>query len=85
MHVVDISSPRWREQKESVEKILEDMNLADLPVITVLNKTDALSETDIDELLLECDELNGAIKISAKKKQGLGKLQNKIETRVFNR
>ncbi len=40
LHVIDISHPYFPEQMESVEKILEALELAETPVIRVLNKMD---------------------------------------------
>jgi GTPase len=43
LHVVDISNPRFKEQVESVNKILADLDLKTIPVIPVLNKSDRVS------------------------------------------
>ncbi len=40
LHVIDVSNPRFAEQIESVEKILEDLKLDRIPRINVLNKMD---------------------------------------------
>ena len=45
IHLVDISNPRWSQQIQSVERILEDLHVAQIPSILVLNKAD-LVETD---------------------------------------
>lgn len=46
IHLVDISNPRWPQQIQSVEKILEDLQVAQIPAILVLNKADLVeSET----------------------------------------
>jgi GTP-binding protein HflX len=48
LHVVDATHPRWEEQKVVVEKVLEEINAAEKPVLTVFNKLDcAPSEGDV--------------------------------------
>jgi len=44
LHVVDAASPRRDEQRESVERILRDMDLGGLPRITFYNKADRLAD-----------------------------------------
>jgi len=40
VHLVDISNPRWSQQIQSVERILEELHIAQIPSILVLNKAD---------------------------------------------
>jgi GTPase len=40
LHVIDISNPRYQDQVTSVEKILSDLKLNNIPIIRVLNKED---------------------------------------------
>jgi GTP-binding protein HflX len=40
IHLVDISNPRWPQQIQSVERILEELHIAQIPSILVLNKAD---------------------------------------------
>ena len=42
IHLVDISNPRWSQQIQSVERILEDLHFARIPSLLVLNKADLL-------------------------------------------
>lgn len=46
LHVVDLASPDAPEQCQAVEDILRDLELADKPRITVLNKIDLLLDKD---------------------------------------
>jgi len=46
LHVVDMASPDAPEQCQAVEDILRDLELADKPRITVLNKIDLLLDKD---------------------------------------
>lgn len=50
LHVIDISNPRFEDQIESVEKILEDLNLKNIPMIRVLNKQDLVEKSAISRL-----------------------------------
>jgi GTPase len=50
LHVIDGSHPRWEEQKIVVEEVLDDLDLGQVPVALVFNKTDRL--THDEELVL---------------------------------
>jgi GTP-binding protein HflX len=49
LHVVDISHPNFEEHIESVNKILDEINSADKPIIMVFNKIDNYQYKSIDE------------------------------------
>ncbi|MBC7362813.1 MAG: GTPase HflX [Candidatus Aminicenantes bacterium] len=51
LHVVDITSTEALEQAKAVEKILDDLEIIDLPVVKVFNKIDLLPEEEKEELL----------------------------------
>jgi len=83
IHVVDLTSHNAAEQCQTVEGILKDLDLADKPRITALNKVDLLldPEKDWDEetaLKEVSDERapaeDSTILISAGKAWGLGRL-----------
>ncbi|MDQ2921592.1 MAG: GTPase HflX [Acidobacteriota bacterium] len=40
IHLVDVSNPRWPQQIQSVERILEELKIAQIPSILALNKAD---------------------------------------------
>jgi GTP-binding protein HflX len=40
IHLVDVSNPRWPQQIQSVERILEELEVAHIPTILALNKAD---------------------------------------------
>ncbi|MBX3641460.1 MAG: GTPase HflX [Rubrivivax sp.] len=42
LHVVDASSPSWREQCDEVERVLDEIGAADVPQLMVCNKCDLL-------------------------------------------
>jgi len=50
LHVIDISNPRFKDQIESVERILADLNLHNISLIRVLNKKDLVDQTIVDVL-----------------------------------
>ena len=42
IHLVDISNPRWSQQIQSVERILEELQFSRIPSLLILNKADLL-------------------------------------------
>ena len=46
LHVVDISHPNAMNQAESVQQTLEEIDASHVPIITVLNKIDRLSDPE---------------------------------------
>ena len=55
LHVIDISGPRFKDQIKSVEKILADLNLHNIPLIRVLNKRDLVDRETINRLSIDLD------------------------------
>jgi GTPase len=51
IHLVDASNPRWQQQVESVERILNDLGHTDIPRLVVFNKSDLLSPDELDFVL----------------------------------
>jgi GTP-binding protein HflX len=51
IHLVDISNPRWAQQIQSVEKILEELNISRIPSILALNKADIVNAEDAEAFL----------------------------------
>ena len=45
LHVVDASSPLWREQCDEVERVLDDIGAAQVPQVMVYNKCDLLEDS----------------------------------------
>ena len=43
IHLVDVSNPRWSQQIQSVERILEELKFVAVPSILALNKADLLN------------------------------------------
>jgi GTPase len=49
LHVIDISNPRFEDQIVSVEKIIEDLDLENIPVIRILNKKDRVDQASVEQ------------------------------------
>lgn len=80
IHVVDSSNPRAVQQIESVEKILGDLKLNEIPQIIVLNKADLLDEISLEALQRQVwlDKGYEVVQISAIQPQTLKPLVEKI-------
>ncbi len=66
IHVCDVSDPEAAEKANVTLKTLADLGAAEIPVVTVLNKCDLLTEN--------IPEDSSTVKISAKKAQGIDRL-----------
>ena len=76
LHLVDISHPKAKEQAEAVYKVLEGIGIKDKPIITVLNKADKI--TDQAAINRVQGYFDRAVTISALKKEGFGKLIDRV-------
>lgn len=79
LHVIDVSNPDYQSHINSVHRILEDLNIKQIPTITVLNKTD-LAEKDTVECIVT---QTGGIPISAKNAVNLQLLVEKMQSVVL--
>lgn len=79
LHVIDISNPRYNQQKESVEKILKNLNLDKTPTLYVFNKIDRIDLDSFENKWL----LNQGVLVSATKKQTLQPLIEKLESMIM--
>ncbi len=80
VHVVDLSRPDAWETAKSVLAILDQMELAGLPRVTLLNKSDAVHDEDAMAMLLE--KLSPAVAVSAVTKRGVVSALELIEENV---
>jgi len=80
VHVVDAANPNAMAQIESVEKILLELKLNEIPQIIVLNKTDLLDEDSKNALerQIEIDKSYECVSISAIQPKTLKSLVEKI-------
>jgi len=79
LHVIDISNPRFEEQIESVERILSELELEEIPTLRVLNKQDLLDDESVKTLA----KILGGIAVSAQNKRTLLPLIEKMEAAVL--
>lgn len=66
IHVCDVSDPEAAEKADVTLKTLADLGAAEIPVVTVLNKCDLITE--------HIPEDDSTVKISAKNSQGIDRL-----------
>ncbi|MDQ1269196.1 MAG: GTPase [Thermodesulfobacteriota bacterium] len=78
LHVIDISNPRYMQQKETVDKLLKSLNLNKIPTLYVFNKMDQADLNNFDSPWL----LNQGILVSALEKASLAPLVEKLEAMV---
>ncbi|MCB9366147.1 MAG: GTPase HflX [Calditrichaeota bacterium] len=76
VHVVDIASVTYLEQMETVQKILTEMGLSEVPVIEVFNKMDALDDPSVLRWVKE--HKPEAVLVSAKSGEGLESLRERM-------
>jgi len=81
LHVVDLSHPSYEKQMNSVNEVLNELNVLTKPVITLFNKIDLIEDEFLISRLKQ--EFPEAIFISALKKIGLGKLIEKMNDYAF--
>ncbi|MBU2536620.1 MAG: GTPase HflX [Chloroflexi bacterium] len=89
LHVVDLSSPDAAEQCQTVEDILDELNLSSKPRITALNKIDRLltddrewDEASATEFLSDQSAGEKAVLLSATRKWGLADLMALISQQI---
>ncbi len=78
LHVVDASSRDLKEKMASVRGVLQEMNLLDTPLITVLNKCDLVSHERLEELVAETE----GIAVSAINREGFNELRRRVKEMV---
>ncbi|MFV9644368.1 MAG: GTPase HflX [Desulfobacterales bacterium] len=78
LHVIDISSARFKDHIESVEKILGELHLNNIPLIRVLNKQDLVDREIIDRQIRQLD----GIAVSANNESTLTPLLEKMQALV---
>jgi GTP-binding protein HflX len=81
LHVVDISHPNAMNQAEAVHETLEEIEADHVPVITVLNKIDLLSDPAAARRALE--HFPQAVAISARSGEGIGDLLGMLRSTLY--
>lgn len=72
LHVIDISHPHWQSQEQGVIAVLEELGVADKPLINVYNKVDKLPHPEAVAFLARRPR---SVVTSAKTGRGLGMLK----------
>jgi GTP-binding protein HflX len=80
LHIIDISNPRFKDQIISVEKILLDLHLENIPLIRVLNKMDLVGKVTSEKLCRNFD----ATAISANEESTLLPLIEKMKKTIHH-
>jgi GTP-binding protein HflX len=78
LHVLDVSDPHIEQKHDAVVKILEELDLAEIPRLVVCNKADLLPEHEVEAL---CKRFGG-IPVSAIKRAGFADLIHAAEERL---
>jgi GTP-binding protein HflX len=81
LHVVDISHPNALNQAEAVQETLAEIEAENVPVITVLNKIDRLSNSVAARNAV--DHFSQAVAISARTGEGIDDLLNMLRSTLF--
>jgi GTP-binding protein HflX len=81
LHVTDISNPMHAEQDVEVEKVLQELGVAERPRLRVFNKMDLLTSEEAQSLPESRgrDEKDRAVIVSARTGQGLEELRTRID------
>ena len=85
LHVIDISNPKWENQKETVEKILQTIlgvNFNQKKIIEVWNKFDLLNNDDLSFFNNYSKKKENTILFSSKLKLGKEKLLELIKKKI---
>ncbi|MBD3288959.1 GTPase HflX, partial [candidate division KSB1 bacterium] len=77
LHVIDISSPNFREQIHTVNQVMKELNIDQKPVLHVFNKVDRVNDRDLISLVKS--EFTPAVTVSARRKIFLDQLEHEIE------
>jgi GTPase len=82
IHLIDASNPRYEQQIESVERILRELHLAEIPTIVALNKADLLEAGKIRAVLRDVTQggARDTVILSAKEARSLAPLLTKAST-----
>lgn len=80
LHVADASNPEAEQQIESVNQVLAELEVANKPMLLVLNKIDAAEDVALLPILR--GKHPQAIAIAAKTGEGLDELRRHVDVRV---
>lgn len=80
IHLVDISNPRWPQQIQSVERILQELKVAQIPTILTLNKADRVPADEVEPTIRQMQQAGAGavVAVSAINRSTLAPLLDKI-------
>ena len=79
LHLVDLSNPQFEKRMETVEKLLEELGLGDLPRLLVFNKADLIDPVEARNLARR----HNAVLISSIRPATLNDLLKELEKRLW--
>lgn len=79
LHVIDVSDPHWRDNVFSVQQVLDEIGVHDIPMILVFNKIDLKEDW---QPKVDYQEENCKVWISAAANLGLDLLKEAISTQL---
>ena len=81
IHLVDGANPRWKQQIASVDRILAELKVDQIPRLLVLNKSDLMDRAALDAMLRELSLESGseALALSARSRESLTPLLERME------
>ena len=77
LHVVDISHPNYESHVETVDQVLQDLELQDYPTLMVYNKIDQ-AEQGAEAVVQTCRERDDAVAVSGMQHLGIDELRERI-------
>jgi GTPase len=80
IHLVDISNPRWPQQVQSVDRILEELHFAQIPAILALNKADLVAVDTLQNIVRQLKQTSTSevVALSATDRKTLPPLLDKV-------
>jgi GTP-binding protein HflX len=84
--VSDVSSPFYREQRETVADVLSSLGAANKPILEALNKADMAQEGAIiepmDAILISAKDGTGLERLKAEISRGIASLRRRVELTI---
>ncbi len=67
IHLIDAANPRWQQQLESVERILAELDFAQIPRLVAFNKADLIEPEILDAMMRQanCEQERRCLAVSA--------------------
>jgi len=81
VHVIDASNSRWPQQIASVDRILAELEVEQIPRLLVFNKADLVDDRELEAMIrqVSIESGNEPIAISATNANSFASLLNRID------